>query len=211
MFVFQSLPLMNLSNAEYLVFPRRIQQIEPLEEVAVSQNAALYRNKAVWPRAFLVGQTQILGDTATLQTMQRGEVDLRQVAIVGETAPDLATIQPNPQGTVEWVERSPNRLRMRVTSDKPAHMVLTDNNYTAWKATVAGKPAQIHRTDYTFRGVVVPAGTSDVEMHYSTSHLTTYAMMSILLMLLLAGTAVSGLLRRPDTVHERDLGADDVA
>jgi hypothetical protein len=195
---FNRLGLLNLVNAEYVLFPGEIQDIAQFQLVSKQPGAALYRNTTVFPRAFLVGSAQVVRDSIALDVMRNASVDFHRVAIVSEKADELDALEGDVSGSVEWLEYSPNRLRMRVTSNKPALMVVSDNYYDAWKATVAGKPARILRTDYTFRGVVVPAGTTEVEMYYSTDHLRVAAFTSIILMLLLIGACIGGIIRRPE-------------
>ena len=44
-------------------------------------------------------------------------------------------------------------------------MVLTDSFYPTWKATIDGKGTKIYRTDYNFRGIIVPAGNHKIEFY----------------------------------------------
>jgi hypothetical protein len=192
---FNNLKLLDLVNAEYLLFPGQIQDIPQFELVTASPNAVLYRNKTAMPRAFLVGSAQVTRDSIALDAMRRMMFDPRRVVLVPEKMEALNVLQGDAFGSVEWLEHSPNRLRMRVTSSKPGVLVVTDNYYPAWKATVGGKPAAVFRADYTFRGVVVPAGTTDVEMYYSTDHMRFAAITSVVLMLLLLGACIGGIVR----------------
>lgn len=205
--LFSNLQLMNLLNAEYIVFPNPIQPIPLLQPVVTGgwNGAALYHNAGASPRAFLVGRVHVMNDSLALETMRAGQLDLRANAIVPAPVAGLSPTGAEPKGTVDWVEHGVNRLKLRVTSDQPALLVISDNYYDAWKATVGGKAADVIRTDYTFRGVAVPAGTSDVEMYYSTDHLKVAAFTSIISILLLLGLVVSGLIRpAPALVVERD-------
>ncbi|MEO5511946.1 MAG: hypothetical protein ABIV28_02940 [Longimicrobiales bacterium] len=208
--IYDNKQLLDLVNTEYIVFPGKLQQSGPLEEAFVGQTSVVYRNRSVLPRAFLVGGIRVAPDSVVLPAMQTGQLNLHAYALIADSTPEFATIQPDPVGGADWVERTPNRMKLRVTSDRPALLVITDNYYPSWKATVGGKPATIHRTDYTFRGIVVPAGASDVEMHYDASHLRMAAFTSIALILLLVGAVVGGMIRREpagaETVHADDGG-----
>ena len=192
--VLSSARLLDLFNTEYLVAPSRLGQLPPtLKEVAKSGASFVYRNEAALPRAFLVGRTQVMPDERALTAMTTNQIDFRTTAVVAEPLP--AAIQPDPQGTVEWTERNANRQRLRVTSDKPALLVISDNWYPAIHARIDGNDAAVHRVNYTFRGITVPAGTSEIEVYYSTDHLKLPAIVSILVTLLLGGAVIGGLLR----------------
>jgi uncharacterized membrane protein YfhO len=52
-------------------------------------------------------------------------------------------------------------------ANRPALLVLADNMYEGWEATIDGEAAPIHLTNHTFRGVVVPAGDHQVEFVFS--------------------------------------------
>ena len=46
-------------------------------------------------------------------------------------------------------------------------LVLTDSYYPTWHAAVDGVEEKIYRTDYNFRGIIIPAGKHKVEFHNS--------------------------------------------
>ena len=69
-------------------------------------------------------------------------------------------------GSAEIVSYSPNKIVIKVKTETPAILFLSDNFYPGWKAFVDGKEAKIYRADYTFRTVVVPNGESLVEFNY---------------------------------------------
>ena len=47
-----------------------------------------------------------------------------------------------------------------------ANMVVLDSFYPDWKALVDGRETAIHRTNYNFRGIVLPKGNHTVEFKY---------------------------------------------
>ena len=48
----------------------------------------------------------------------------------------------------------------------PGLLVLSDEYFPGWSATVNGHVARIYPTDVALRGVPVPAGSSTVELRY---------------------------------------------
>src|SRR5690606_23163199 len=83
------------------------------------------------------------------------------------------------EGEVTWEESTPNRIRLQVTSDRPALMVLSDNWYPAWVATVDGVETPVLRANHTFRAVPVPAGSSTVEFRYRSRTLALSLALSL--------------------------------
>jgi uncharacterized membrane protein YfhO len=64
------------------------------------------------------------------------------------------------------VRYSPNQVRLITHTDTPALLVLSDVYYPGWQGSVDGASVPIYRTDATFRGVVVPAGSHTIEMRF---------------------------------------------
>jgi uncharacterized membrane protein YfhO len=55
---------------------------------------------------------------------------------------------------------------VRAEADRTALLVLADNFHRDWRATVNGEVVPIRRANHTFRGVVVPAGASEVVFEF---------------------------------------------
>jgi len=133
------------------------------------------------PRARLVGSAVVLGDTEAVPYMLSPAFDPAREVVLGEAPP--VTLPGAVEGGVEWLERTPNVLRLRVESDGPALLVVADNWYPAWHATVNGSEAPVLRAYHTLRAVPVPAGTSTVEMTYRSSVVLWSLWLSVLLTL----------------------------
>jgi len=76
--------------------------------------------------------------------------------------------QPNPgRGRVSITGWEPHSIRMDVEAPGNNFLVISEIHYPpGWRATIDGKPADIIRTNYVLRGLVVPAGKHTIEMHY---------------------------------------------
>jgi hypothetical protein len=71
-------------------------------------------------------------------------------------------------------------------------LVVADNWFPAWRASVDGAEAPVLRAYHTLRAVPVPAGEHVVEMSYRSEVLGRSLWMSVLLLFALAGaTALS--------------------
>jgi uncharacterized membrane protein YfhO len=84
---------------------------------------------------------------------------------------------------------------MRVTLEgvaaKPTYLIIGENWYPDWHATVDGKPAQLHRADHTLLSVVLPPGAREVTLQfasaaYARGKLVTLAALLVALALLAA-------------------------
>jgi uncharacterized membrane protein YfhO len=81
----------------------------------------------------------------------------------------------------------------KVSNDKVA--VFSEIYYPAgWSASIDGKPADIFRTDFILRALVIPAGSHELEFNFSPLSVKKGAIYSRitsgLLVLLLIGTIV---------------------
>ena len=81
--------------------------------------------------------------------------------------------------------------RMSIALDpvppKPSYVLVSENWYLDWHATVDGADAQVLKGDQTFITVPVPAGARRVELVYRSSRYGTGKLMSILATLIVLG------------------------
>ena len=61
-----------------------------------------------------------------------------------------------------------HKLSYSLYTDKPAFLVLSEVYYPAgWKATLDGKPVDIHPANYVLRGIQIPAGEHKLELVFA--------------------------------------------
>ncbi len=87
----------------------------------------------------------------------------------------------------------PNRLVYETNNSEAGFAVFSEIYYPlGWSATIDGKPADIVRTNYILRGLMVPAGKHSIEFKYEYPHIQTnelLAMIGSMLLLLLIAAA----------------------
>jgi len=188
--------LLDLTNTKYVVRARSLGDAPGFTEVYRDPTAIVYRNETAFPRAFLVGAVEVVPDEVALtRILADPDLDLRRTALLPEPLPQGVAVEPDPVGTVEWLDREADRYTLRVTADRPALLVISENYFPAWRALVDGQPATVLRADYTFRAVPVPAGTHEVRLEYRSEVLQASAYVSLATLVLLLGVAVGGALR----------------
>jgi uncharacterized membrane protein YfhO len=69
--------------------------------------------------------------------------------------------------TVSITDYELNRIRLRVATNAPGFLVLSEIHYPGWYATVSGAPAPVLRADWNLRAVPVGAGQHDVELRFA--------------------------------------------
>lgn len=163
----QSPQLLNLLNVKYLLMQQPIDLPQfVLQDSCYGGRVKIYRNAGALPRAWLVGAYELIADDkAIIERLKSPSFDQKATVIL-EKAPEGFASQGQPQGKVEVDSYQPNIVKLKVETDRPAILVMSDNWYPAWVATVNGGPAPIYRANYTFRAVPVPEGKHLVEFQY---------------------------------------------
>jgi hypothetical protein len=119
------------------------------------------------PRARLVSSAVVKSDAEAVEYILSDAHDPALEAVLAEEAP-IALDGGPVVGSVRWVERTADRLELAVESDRPALLIVADNWFPAWHASVDGSEVDVLRAYHTVRAVAVPAGASRVEMWYSS-------------------------------------------
>ena len=179
------LRLADITNTTYLLSPQPV-QVPGLTEVFRGSRTVVYRKDSALPRAYVVGNVEVVADSAAVNRMLSPGFDARTTALVAEPLPSGAAPQAGAQGTVQWLERSNTVQRLRVNATAPALLVVLDNYYKAWHAEVDGRAAPLVRANHTFRAIPVPAGQHDVTMRYSAETVQASAFTSGAILLVLA-------------------------
>ena len=134
-------------------------------------DARVYRINGALPRAWVVGAQRVVsGDGAARRAITRPDFHPRLAAVTGRRLPGLPD-QPAAKAraapsSARIARYDPERVIVRARTARPGLLVLSDNQYPGWKATVDGHPAPVERVDYLFRGVRIAPGSHTVEFRY---------------------------------------------
>jgi hypothetical protein len=172
-------------DVRYVVISSEV-QAPMLREVFRGQNAIVYQNTEALGRAWLVGDVILARPEQTLATMRSPRWDPRVNAVV-ETFSPLRLAGGRLRGTAAVTRYANERVEVRTEANGAALLVLADNWYPGWHAAVDGRPAEIYRTNHTFRGVVVPAGRHQVVFTFEPAGVTEGFVVYLLCLALLAG------------------------
>jgi len=191
-----NLPVLSILNVRYVIWP--VHQFGGLQEGEVVMATtladgrpyeAVYRIPTL-PRARLVGEAVILPEEETISYLLSPDFRPEEEVVLNAEAP-VALPGGRVQGEIQWLERGPNRLRLRVQSQDPALLVLSENWYPAWKARVGEEEAPVLRANHTLRAVPVQAGDQVVEVYYDPGVLRGPLLVTLvsLVFLIVAGFA----------------------
>ena len=106
---------------------------------------------------------------------------------------------PTPSTLHARVQR-PTHSRISVELSAPAQegnvLVVSENFYPGWQATIDGKPATAERADYTFIGVPLTAGARKVDLEFTSAASSKGKLITIVSVLLGLMLVVAGLVPR---------------
>jgi hypothetical protein len=160
------------------------QQYERIYDAEVQ----IFENRAVLPRAFLVGQVMPVVDReAALAMMRQGGIEPRAVAVVeAPPAAEVAALRPAP-GEAVIRRYTAGEVVIDVRTAEPAFLVLTDSYFPGWEATVDGRSTAIYATDLAFRGIFVPGGARQVVFVYRPASFSLGVQIALAGLVALAG------------------------
>jgi hypothetical protein len=96
-------------------------------------------------------------------------VDLSKVVLLEDSVDRRGIPTGAPTGdaaVTDVVHRQPEEISLQVRSDAPRLLVVSEVAYEGWRATIDGRDVPILKPYGILRGIVVPAGTSEVVMRY---------------------------------------------
>lgn len=146
------------------------------------------------PRARLLARAVVKSDDEAVPYMLSEAFDPAAEVVLAQEPPVALDGQPV-QGSVTWEEHTPNRLRLRVSVDRPALLVVADNWFPAWRATVDGAEAPVLRAYHTLRAVPVDAGEHTVEMTYHSAVVARSLWVTVVVLLGLLAALGVGILQ----------------
>jgi hypothetical protein len=137
------------------------------ELVAQQDEFKYYRFLVPKPRAYLVRDVveTTTSDEAAAQLIDPGFRYWDTAVVMGNTGLGRGN-ELAPNETAVIFGRSANTMVIRVATEEPRLLVVSDTYYPGWKAAIDGAPTQILQTNVALRGVVVPAGEHIITMTF---------------------------------------------
>ena len=181
--------IVNTSGSDYEMFS---QHPDRFSEIFNRADIAVLENKNVLPRAFAVGLggvRLIKGDTEQMNAVRETSFDPLRSVVLDSLPAELAEVTSNAEftGNVEIVDSDVNGYRFSVQASTPGILVVSQNFYPGWKATINGSRASVFPADHALTGIAVPGGHYDVDFEFQPSSFKFGALLSIISVTLLAG------------------------
>jgi hypothetical protein len=168
---------------------------------AAGQEVYLFRLPEEAPYAWVAPIVLKSPDRQAIETLLEPRFDVHTIALFSPDASvqegKLPDTLPSPLALKVNVDSyAPGRVSMTLSEPAPAGsgLVVSENFYPDWTATIDGKPAKVERADYTFIGLPLPAGARKIDLvfrssAYETGKLVTLVTGALGIALLLVGAA----------------------
>jgi hypothetical protein len=162
-------------------------------------SVSIFENAHVLPRAWLANGERVVTGEEALSIIQSGKTpdgspwNPLEVALV-ESSTGLRFETGNKAGeksSATVTRHEPNQLEVRTESADPRILVVSENHYPGWQASVDGRAVKMLRVNYNQRGVALAAGEHTVAFAYRPrSVLAGFAISSVTFLGLLLWTTL---------------------
>ena len=170
--------------------PKKV--LGPVPDAAGNQ-VYLYRLAGDNPLAWLATAFVKAPEADALKAVLDPLFDPTRIAILDTNSTIPAqeiTAPPAPTPTPVHVTRyAPGEIQLQIESPPPAGtaLVVSENYFPGWTATVDGRAAPVDRAEYNLIGVQLPAGAKEVSLHFDDA---AYERGKLITLLALLGCAV---------------------
>lgn len=180
--------LAKLLNVKYIVSDNQVNH--PNLKLVFTGGSYIYENSDFLPRAYIaVNAVYSQEKQSTFSALLNSEFKPGKDVIISDSEPQVLK-DPATKHKVTIAEYSPNEVVLDVESDGEGFLVLSDAYYSAWKATVNSKEAEILRANHALRAVRIEQGRSQVKFYYESGMFKAGAVISAVTIILMALGAV---------------------
>lgn len=159
--------LWNLLNVKYIIADQPLGMgIQPIFQSRESKEM-IFANPSALPRAFFVGSAQVAQPMEILNHLKNGDFNPQEIAYL-ETALPEAIERPSSSASVSMTNFENELITFDVNATGKNFVFVSEVYFKGWKAFLDGQEIPIHKTNYAFRGVVVPAGKHTLEMRFES-------------------------------------------
>lgn len=155
----------DLLNVRYILKPA-----STADPGAIYQDAfwKVYEDSKAYPAAWVVHDTIIEPSQECLfRRLDDPAIDLHRTALLREPLKTALDAPPtSPTEEARFIAYEANRLELAVHAQSRGLLILSENFYPGWQATVNGEAVQIQKVDGGLRGIVVPPGVSRIVFRY---------------------------------------------
>ena len=118
-------------------------------------------------RAFMTYQSINANDEEhALRLTLDNKDNLNELVVLENNNDAEETAEIIAKNEIEFYSRTSQKIKMKVTTDKPGYMVLSQSYYPGWHAYVDDEEVEIYPADYLLQAIKVPQGSHQVRFVY---------------------------------------------
>ena len=176
------------TNMDSLPLPQFERVLGPVKD-SYGSSVNLFRFKGENSLAWVVPAIMKVTDDVSLQTLATPGYPVRSVALFDTSsavAGEQLTAAPAPLSIRAHVTKwAPGAIDIELDQPAPAKsaLLVSENYYPGWRATVDGQPATADRADYTIIGVPLKAGARKIELRFTSDAFARGKLVTILALL----------------------------
>jgi hypothetical protein len=154
----------------YLAAPVDINDYK-FQPVFSSGRVHINKNKLALPRARIVYNYEVIPDPdSAAARVDQDDFDYRNSVVLGKEPTITVPKDSAVYVAAEITDNEINRFDILANTPNPGILVISDNYYPAWKATVDGDPAEILMADGNFMAVALEAGDHTVHIEFDSAY-----------------------------------------
>ncbi len=140
------------------------------KKVFEDKEVSVLENSQSLSRVYLTKQVIKAEDNKTLKLLLDDKFPIRETSITDDfefnntSSESLST-------NLKYIPVTNSHVVIKSSSNIDAYLVVLDSFYPGWKALIDGKETIIHRTNYNFRGIVLPKGDHTIDFIYAPKSL----------------------------------------
>ena len=158
--------IIDLLNVKYVLSLNDLNS-QKLKKIFQEGETRIYENQEFFPRAFLVHDFKIAETKQkAIELIFDEKIDLKKTAIFEEVI-EMAKGEKAIQDEVKMVEYKEQKIVLEIKNSSEGALVLSQNFYPDWQATIDGRRIKTYRVDYNLLGILIPAGEHKVEFYPS--------------------------------------------
>ena len=178
-------PFLSFLNVRYVLAPPRHPAPEGWKALYKGEEAQLFENPNVLPRAFVPRRLRYVAESGSEVHFLGGIGDFADEGVVGETPPPGTPESPpqkNGDASVKIASYEPQGMRLEVDAAAPALVATSVTSWPGWKLRVDGAPAPLVRYNHAFLAFRVPPGRHTAVLRYLPDTFVAGSVISVLTM-----------------------------
>jgi hypothetical protein len=185
----QRIHFLRLANVKYIISRDNLEEHKDLVGEVERISPIVLKIKKSLPRAWLVGQVLPM-KRGSVEELLEPTFDPSVQAIAGGRIPK--TSQADFFKEVDSLRyEEDGRIRIRVTSDRPSILVLSESSYPGWQVMVNKEKRECLWLNLLFQGVEIPSGQNEIVFGFRPECFSVYGLVSLVSLCLVCGICFS--------------------